>query len=293
MKEREVLKKLGFKDEASLQAVDQLKNYELNCVDDHFDLVERNKTAVQNSLNRLSDTQQFMPIFYYSVYGRVIISGWRALLNINANSSNKNEPKSKSDLRHNQSWISAKSDENNVSSIDRLMLGKKATVLIDEKEQEAGLSRLKIDRGHILGKFSNLLSQIEQFLGDEQNVNNVDIYPQFKRANENAKNDHGQLYFEHLIGKHKDTPIYYEAEAIFANFDDKVPIGTRIKIVKIEKENDKYMVAPDEDAISFHVFIPNCDYAEEDPKSVLKPENTVDDYRAFFKGGDLNSLKWK
>ena len=50
------------------------------------------------------------------------------------------------------------------------------------------------------------------------------------------------MYFEHLIGKHKDTPIYYEAEAIFANFDDKVPIGTRIKIVKIEKENDKYMV---------------------------------------------------
>lgn len=46
MKEREVLKKLGFKDEASLQAVDQLKNYELNYVDDHFDLVEKNKAAV-------------------------------------------------------------------------------------------------------------------------------------------------------------------------------------------------------------------------------------------------------
>jgi len=135
MDEKEVLKKLGFKDEASLQAVDQLKNYELNYVDDYFDLVEKNKTAVQNSLNRLSDTQQFMPIFYYSVYGRVIISGWRALLNINSNSSNKNETKSKSDLRHNQSWISAKSDENNVSSIDRLMLGKKATVLIDKNEQ--------------------------------------------------------------------------------------------------------------------------------------------------------------
>lgn len=99
MEEKEVLKKLGFKDEASLQAVDQLKNYELNYVDDYFDLVEKNKTAVQNSLNRLSDTQQFMPIFYYSVYGRVIISGWRALLNINSNSSNKNETKSKSGVK--------------------------------------------------------------------------------------------------------------------------------------------------------------------------------------------------
>ena len=110
MEEKEVLKKLGFKDEASLQQVDQLKTYELNYVDDHFDLVEKNKAAVQNSVNRLSDAQQFMPIFYYSVYGRVIISGWRALLNINSNDLNNNDTKSKSDLRHNQSFIIEKSD---------------------------------------------------------------------------------------------------------------------------------------------------------------------------------------
>ncbi|MDT9606232.1 hypothetical protein [Lactobacillus johnsonii] len=91
-----------------------------------------------------------------------------------------------------------------------------------------------------------------------------------------------------------------------------MPIGTRIRIVEVERQDknaDPTFVKNSD--LSTQVFIPNCDYIKskdtidnenstsepentvDNENSTLEPENTVDDYRTFFKGGDLNSLKWK
>lgn len=65
-----------------------------------------------------------------------------------------------------------------------------------------------------------------------------------------------------------------------------MPIGTRIRIVEVERQdNNADPTFVKNSDLSTQVFIPNCDY--------IKSENTVDDYRALFIGGDLNSLKWK
>jgi len=289
MDEQEVLRKLGFESEAELLSVKQLAKYHPIYATDYFDLSIDEKET-NDSIDRLSVDKTFLPIFYYSVYGRIMISGWRALLNTDY----KNKVISINTKDHHESWIKEQRDKTDYFSVDNVMIDEKIPVYLNEQKKEIGRLFLKIDQGHVLGKFSNLLSYIENFLGNEQNINNIDIYPQFARANRNSKKDHGQVNFEWIITKHPATPFYYEAEAIFTHPLDKIPIGTRIKIITLEKTEDgHYQKSTDPDAIFEHVFIPNCDYAESDPASVLSSDNTAVDYRNFFKEGDLRALKWK
>jgi len=80
MDEQEVLRKLGFESEAELLSVKQLAKYHPIYATDYFDLSIDEKET-NDSIDRLSVDKTFLPIFYYSVYGRIMISGWRALLN--------------------------------------------------------------------------------------------------------------------------------------------------------------------------------------------------------------------
>lgn len=112
-----------------------------------------------------------------------------------------------------------------------------------------------IHRGHLLAyAFFDCIPYVSvQFTKEKKGTRNkYNIYAQFKRANCNKKNDHGQLYFEDKVSnylkKSVTAKIYYEVEAIFRNEDDVVPIGNRIKAISLDKTDDFK---------DFHVFIPN------------------------------------
>lgn len=154
-------------------------------------------------------------------------------------------------------------------------------------------NKYEIDAGHVFGMFTDSTSYIGDILGSNQNVNNINIYPQVKEANEIFNTERkSQLDFENEARDNK--PCYYEAEAICKEWTDIVPIGTRIRIIDIQNSKELH-----------HVFIPNCKYPKskkgkdsdsgskdmvDKENSTSEPNISAEQYRAFFKEGDLNKL---
>lgn len=296
MEEKEVLKRLGFKEDENLGEVEQLKNYELSYAggkespNDYFYLTDKNyiDDLMSAYLKILSTEQPVLPIFYY---GR--IAGWRAYLNPNSSTDDKKIIK-----RYEPPYIKIHEKDVQPGSTDELIY------VPQPKKDKKGLTSAdtRIERGHVLLGCASSFLPFKSFLkrADYNKYSNlINTIPQFKRANGNNSNSHGQEYFEKIITDHKNLQFFYECEAIFARPTDKVPIGTRIRIVEVERQDknaDPTFVKNSD--LSTQVFIPNCDYIKsedtvDNENSTSEPENTVDDYRAFFKGGDLNSLKWK
>ncbi|MBD5070038.1 MAG: hypothetical protein HDT50_07745 [Lactobacillus sp.] len=123
------------------------------------------------------------------------------------------------------------------------------------KNKDINIGNAIIHKGHLLAyDFFDCIPHVPvQFTKEKKGTKNkYNIYTQFKRANCNKKNDHGQLYFENKVSnylKKSDTAkIYYEVEAIFRNENDVVPMGNRIKAISLDKTTDFK---------DFHVFIPN------------------------------------
>lgn len=283
MEEKEVLKRLGFKEDENLGKVEQLKNYELSYAggkespNDYFYLTDKNNIddLMSAYLKILSTEQPVLPIFYY---GR--IAGWRAYLNPNSSTDDKKIIK-----RYEPPYIKIHEKDVQPGSTDELIY------VPQSKKDTNGFTSAdtRIERGHVLLGCASSFLPFKSFLKrvDYNKYSNlINTIPQFKRANGNHSKSHGQEYFEKIITDHKDLQFFYECEAIFARPTDKVPIGTRIRIVEVERQdNNADPTFVKNSDLSTQVFIPNCDY--------IKSENTVDDYRAFFIGGDLNSLKWK
>lgn len=224
-------------------------------------------------LKVLSTEQPVLPIFYY---GR--IAGWRAYLNPDLSTKDKK-------IRYEPPYIKIHEKDVQPGSTDELIY-----VPQSKKDKNVFTSAdTRIERGHVLLGCASSFLPFKSFLKrvDYNKYSNIiNTIPQFKRANGNHSKSHGQEYFEKIITDHKDLQFFYECEAIFARPTDKVPIGTRIRIVEVERQdNNADPTFVKNSDLSTQVFIPNCDY--------IKSENTVDDYRALFIGGDLNSLKWK
>jgi hypothetical protein len=273
MEEREVLRKLGFTSETEEQArkelnsVEQLKRYELKYAEEdenYYNLLSNNTEKELGKVIKSFSAhhQLILPIFHYA-YGRIIITGWRTCLKEDAKYPSQGK-------RREESWIKIRrklrgSAKNNV---DDLM-----DESLSHPDESQGLAlKYHIDIGHVLGEFTKLTPLISDFLGSDQNSDNINTYPQFKPANENADKDnhnYGQLYFERKAINHK--PCYYEAEAICKSWNDVVPIGTRIRIIDINNLTE----------IS-HVFIPNFDWEKDDNSST---------YKNFFENGSLDNLK--
>lgn len=296
MEEREVLKRLGFKEDENLGKVEQLKNYELSYAggkespNDYFYLTDKNNIddLMSAYLKILSTEQPVLPIFYY---GR--IAGWRAYLNPNSSTDDKKIIK-----RYEPPYIKIHEKDVQPGSTDELIY------VPQPKKDKKGLTSAdtRIERGHVLLGCASSFLPFKSFLKrvDYNKYSNlINTIPQFKRANGNNSKSHGQEYFEKIITDHKNLQFFYECEAIFARPTDKVPIGTRIRIVEVERQdNNADPTFVKNSDLSTQVFIPNCDYIKskdtvDNENSTSEPENTVDDYRAFFIGGDLNSLKWK
>lgn len=331
MKEKEVLKRLGFEDRKSLNEIEQFQDYDLQYVEEnknYFNIsIKKTKTSEKKHKNAekvienfLAYHQVILPVCHYN-YGRVIITGWRGCL------LHKLKEHPRKDFSHDESWLNKRAKTNKgkkSDNIDYLMFKVLASKYEKDEskkdkskessstEQNITLSsKYNMDVGHVFGKFTGLTSLIEEILGSNQQVDNTNVYPQFKYANELPKDSDklhknkncSQAYFESEAENH--MPCYYEAEAICADWNDVVPIGTRIRIIDINTFNELY-----------HVFVPNCDYDEDNEERPLDSENigdrkksdsgskdTVDkvnstsepdisaeQYRAFFKEGDLNKL---
>ncbi|TVU93440.1 hypothetical protein [Lactobacillus gasseri] len=289
MDEQEVLKKLGFTSETEeeleqarkdLNSVEQLKHYELKYAEkdeNYYKLTDKVKQKPDMIIKTFSAHHQLiLPVFYYA-YGRIIITGWRACLDKNMGYYHKG-------VRHDESWIKRRYKEQvdlnhtDADCIDWLM-----NQLLFEKKHGDISKHYHMDAGHIFGRFTNLTPLISDFLGSDQNYNHINIYPQFKSANENNKKngqDYGQSHFENEARDNK--PCYYEAEAIFRDWNDVVPIGTRIRIIDISNSEELR-----------HVFIPNVAHGDFPKDSILNNDATAVNYRNFFKEGDLRPLKWK
>ncbi len=286
MKEKEVLKRLGFKEDENLGGVEQLRDYSIEYIEgnknNYFKLTD-NKKAAKIIDNFLSHHQPILPVCYYE-YGRVIITGWRGCLWKGMGEyTHKN-------VRHDESWINKRKKEKESKSklLDTLMcevLSKNYTKKLSNKYE--------IDAGHVFGMFTDSTSYIGDILGSNQNVNNINIYPQVKEVNEIFNTERkSQLDFENEARDNK--PCYYEAEAICKEWTDIVPIGTRIRIIDIQNSKELH-----------HVFIPNCKYPKskkgkdsdsgskdmvDKENSTSEPNISAEQYRAFFKEGDLNKL---
>ncbi|MGQ5708286.1 hypothetical protein [Lactobacillus sp. PSON] len=272
----EVLKKLGLSSEKEIIDIEQLKQYQLTYIEpnnkkqgNYFEVNDRystlQKSLILDYISILEHDQPIMPIFFY----RKIV-GWHALLNLNRKSeTSKYEPPF------------LKISDNNRSDLDQ------AINYVGSYESQI------FDGGHLLGKFTKKYFDFPLFYGNHnrKKVRNRNIwneYPQFKRANENTTNDVGQLRFEQEITKDKDNSIfYYEIEAIFREEYDQIPIGNRIRIEKYSKDKKQLLKQLS------HTFIPNCDYAENTNKSTILKENTIENYRDFFRTGNIGYLKKK
>lgn len=110
-----------------------------------------------------------------------------------------------------------------------------------------------IHYGHLLGRRILQKIGINGKFVDTLNMNN--IFAQTKRANIHSDTDCGQKYFEDRVIKEIDSLteeqyFYYEVEAIFCSQKDRVPIGNRLRGIKIDT-NTKELEE------MFFVFIPN------------------------------------
>lgn len=285
MEEREVLRKLGFTSETEEQArkelnsVEQLKPYKVEYAEEdenYYDLLSNNTEKELDKIIKSFSAhhQLILPIFYYA-YGRIIITGWRACLYNELQYVHKGAKRDKS-------WIKKryeeKADQKENNHVDWLM----SQLLSDKKHGEIS-KQYHMDVGHVFGRFTDLTPLISDFLDSDQNHDHINIYPEFKSANENDKKDgtdYGQLHFENEAKSNK--PCYYEAEAIFRDWNDVVPIGTRIRIIDINNSKELH-----------HVFIPNVVHGKFPKDSILNDDATAADYRKFFEEGDLEALKKK
>jgi hypothetical protein len=283
MEEKEVLKRLGFKEEKELASIEQLQDYNISYAEDdenYFNLSDKDGKKPEKIIESFLQYHRYLlPVFHYA-YGRVTITGWRAWLENEVVYFHKG-------ARHDKSWIQKRYEtRENMSKHDESKddATNETTVMhVDSIMSSGGKKSYPIDAGHVLAKLTNLTPLISDYLGSNQNSNNINTYPQFKSANEkDCKDDHdyGQLHFEREALS--NLPCYYEAEAIIQDWNDVVPIGTRIRMIDATNFKEH-----------FHVFIPNIVYENTTTDHILSDKNEVDDYRAFFKGGDLNSLKWK
>ena len=297
MEEREVLKRLGFKEEKELASIEQLQDYNISYAEDdenYFNLSDKDGKKPDKIVKSfLAHHDLISPVLHYA-YGRIIITGWRACLDGGVEYG-------RNGVRHDKSWIKeryearenisstneAKHDSGNKAKsihVDLFMSNFPPSVIKDKELSKANLRKsYPIDAGHVLAKLTNLTPLISDYLGSNQNSDNINTYPQFKSANEkDCKNDHdyGQLHFEREALS--NLPCYYEAEAIIRDCNDVVPIGTRIRMIDATNFKEH-----------FHVFIPNIVYENTSSNYILSDDNKVKNYRTFFKGGDLSSLKWK
>ena len=85
---------------------------------------------------------------------------------------------------HEPSWIKKKIENGKGTSVDKVMVGESELI---GKETKITKSDLNIQAGHLLGKFSGVLQNIEKYLGTDQNIDNIMTYPKIKRTNESSK----------------------------------------------------------------------------------------------------------
>lgn len=295
MEEREVLRKLGFTSDTEEQArkelnsVEQLKPYKVEYAEEdenYYDLQPKNPEDIDNKEKLHEIVKSFsahyriiLPVFHYA-YGRIIIIGWRACLYNELQYVHKGAKRDKS-------WIKKRYEEKDDPQKDNPKKGNHVdwlmSQLLSDKKHGDVSKPYHMDVGHVFGRFTDLTPLISDFLGSDQNHDHINIYPEFKSANENDKKDgidYGQLHFENEAKIHK--PCYYEAEAIFRDWNDVVPIGTRIRIIDINNSKELY-----------HVFIPNVVHGKFPQDSILNDAATAADYHKFFKEGDLQALKKK
>lgn len=107
MKEKEVLKRLGFEEDENLGEVKQLRNYSIEYTEgnnnNYFRLTD-NKKPAKIIEDFSSHNQIILPVCHYE-YGRVIITGWRGCL-----SENMKEYVPE-DVSHKESWINKRKKE--------------------------------------------------------------------------------------------------------------------------------------------------------------------------------------
>ena len=283
MEEREVLKRLGFKEEKELASIEQLQDYNISYAEDdenYFNLSDKDVKKPEKIIESFLQYHRYLlPVFHYA-YGRVTITGWRAWLENEVVYFHKG-------ARHDKSWIQKRYEtRENMSKHDESKddsTNGTTVTHVDSIMSSGGKKSYPIDAGHVLAKLTNLTPLISDYLGSNQNSDNINTYPQFKNANEKDKitdHDYGQLHFERKALD--NLPCYYEAEAIIRDWNDVVPIGTRIRMIDATNFKEH-----------FHVFIPNIVHENTSSNYILSDDNKVDDYSTFFKGGDLSSLKWK
>lgn len=100
------------------------------------------------------------------------------------------------------------------------------------------------------------------------------------RANEGFKSSIGQQFFEGELSKNNTKTFYYEVEAVYAKPKDKIPIGTRLRIVEIALDGTNDIQ---------HVFIPNCDRAGSDADAPCDVDK-AHEYQKYFQDGDVDKL---
>ena len=118
----------------------------------------------------------------------------------------------------------------------------------------------QIHKGHIIARrFLKYLYKLIQGLTPQEKgtfvgtSNKSNIIPQTSQANLNSSEIHGQAFFENIVDKflkENTSTVYYEAEAIYYDAKDKIPIATRLyyKTIKVDEG-----IEP----IEKHVLIPN------------------------------------
>lgn len=282
MKEKEVLKRLGFKEEKELASIEQLKDYNISYTEDdenYFNLSNKDGKKPDKIVKSfLAHHDLISPVLHYA-YGRIIITGWRACLEEGIEYAHKG-------VRRDKSWIKRRVEEkskNNLTHsqskgrhVDSLMIP-----FLSKNEKSNDLSKwYHMDAGHIFGRFTKLTPLISDYLGSNQSSDNINTYPQFKSANEKDDkkgHDYGQLHFEREALS--NLPCYYEAEAIIRDWNDVVPIGTRIRMIDADNFNEH-----------FHVFIPNIVHGDFPSDSILEDSDSAQAYSYYFKEGDLNKL---
>lgn len=258
----------------------------------YFNLVDHKKrdkiirtfASHEKFRKKTSKGPNIFPICYYA-YGKIDITGWRAIL------KEKLKVNKHSNIPCEESWVKKKvknkekqavktpadKTSDNKISVDDISVDEIIADIFSKKDRKKYSSTYHIESGHVFGRFTNLTPLIGDILGSDQNVDNINIYPQFRDANAKVgKTDRNpQSFFEGEAGS--NLPCYYEAEAIFKEWTDVVPIGTRIRIIDPKTFKELY-----------HVFVPNCETHPSD--SVQSSENSAEAYRAYFKRGEVKKL---
>lgn len=159
-----------------------------------------------------------------------------------------------------------------------------------------------LDNGHLLARefveYITVKRETNFFNHSDKNPGIYNIIPEFDTTNRSYRKIDGQARFEKYIidivrdisnsDSRYDEKIYYEAEAIYHNQADTIPIGVRLFacIYKIYGKKDIGQIKK-----LFHVFLPNI-HVEKDKDSLpiiireKHPEfielNDRELYRKFF-----------